>query len=252
MKTYYDLLEVAPGAPADVVKRAFRREIAKYHPDKVQHLGREFQEIAASKAAELTQAYKTLSDAAARAEYDAALAGAAADAPAQHTAAQPPAPPAAGARFASERDGASALMKRAALARFEAALSAEFGEWAQPRVSGFDVAALPAQRFWSLRPPPGVLGRIVETVDGAAVAETWGLALRWKKDGARDLCVFLMGASLASAGELAAAIAEQRRKPGPAGLRLVLLPVNTGDWTAHVPTDAPDAAKSLLSRLRAR
>ena len=64
MTTYYELLEVAPDAPADEIKRAFRREIAKYHPDKVQHLGKEFQDIAASKAAELTQAYKTLSDAA--------------------------------------------------------------------------------------------------------------------------------------------------------------------------------------------
>jgi DnaJ-class molecular chaperone len=55
--TYYDLLQVGPAAPADEIKRAFRREIAKYHPDKVQHLGTEFQEIAATKAAELTQAY---------------------------------------------------------------------------------------------------------------------------------------------------------------------------------------------------
>src|SRR3954471_15919999 len=65
------MLEVAPDASGDEIKRAFRREIAKYHPDKVQHLGKEFQEIAASKAAELTRAYKTLTDPAARAEYDA-------------------------------------------------------------------------------------------------------------------------------------------------------------------------------------
>ena len=74
MKTHYELLEIAADAPADEIKRAFRREIAKYHPDKVQHLGKEFQEIAAVKAAELTQAYTTLTDAALRAEYDARLA----------------------------------------------------------------------------------------------------------------------------------------------------------------------------------
>ena len=34
-------------APADEIKKAFRREIARYHPDKVQHLGQEFQEMAA-------------------------------------------------------------------------------------------------------------------------------------------------------------------------------------------------------------
>lgn len=47
MKTYYELLDVAPQASSDEIKRAFRREIARYHPDKVQHLGPEFQEIAA-------------------------------------------------------------------------------------------------------------------------------------------------------------------------------------------------------------
>src|SRR3990167_244272 len=70
-RSYYELLGVASSAPVEEIKRAFRREIAKYHPDKVQHLGREFQEIAAVKAAELTQAYKTLCDESLRTEYDA-------------------------------------------------------------------------------------------------------------------------------------------------------------------------------------
>ena len=46
-KTHYELLGVAADAPAEEIKHAFRREIAKYHPDKVQHLGQEFQDIAA-------------------------------------------------------------------------------------------------------------------------------------------------------------------------------------------------------------
>jgi DnaJ-class molecular chaperone len=73
LKTYYDLLGLQPSADADEVKRAFRREIARYHPDKVQHLGPEFQEIAASRAAELTEAYRILMDAEARQSYDAML-----------------------------------------------------------------------------------------------------------------------------------------------------------------------------------
>ncbi len=254
MKTYYDLLEVPPGAPADVIKRAFRREIAKYHPDKVQHLGHEFQEIAASKAAALTQAYTTLIDPGARAAYNVSIGISAASAP--HRAAEPGAAPAGGpsrpSQFSTERDGASALMKRAALARFRAALSAEFGPWEQAAVQGFDLAAVPQPAFWSLRPPPRVLARIVEAVDGPAVADTWTLAARTKKVGGRDLCVFLMGPTLAPAGELAIIIAEQRRKPAPGTARLVLVPVNTTDWSAHGPTAAAAPLKALLARLQSR
>jgi DnaJ-domain-containing protein 1 len=49
-----------PNAPADEVKRAFRTQIARHRPDKVQHLGKEFQSMAADRAAELTEAYRIL------------------------------------------------------------------------------------------------------------------------------------------------------------------------------------------------
>ena len=62
MKTHYELLGLEPTADADAIKKAFRREIARYHPDKVIHLGAEFQEMAATRASELTVAYKTLTD----------------------------------------------------------------------------------------------------------------------------------------------------------------------------------------------
>src|SRR5216684_833399 len=91
LKDYYALLEIAPTSSADEVKRAFRSQIARYHPDKVQHLGKEFQAMAADRAAELTEAYRILSDVGRRAEYDRAVeeAGGAA-APA--AVAEPPAP----------------------------------------------------------------------------------------------------------------------------------------------------------------
>ena len=50
-RTYFELLGLPTTATLDEIRRSFRREIAKYHPDKVQHLGEEFQEIAAVKAA---------------------------------------------------------------------------------------------------------------------------------------------------------------------------------------------------------
>ena len=90
VKHYYQLLEIAPTAPADDVKRAFRLQIARYHPDKVQHLGKEFQELAAERAAELTEAYRVLSDEQSRAAYDRALASHDQPAPAPAPAPPPP------------------------------------------------------------------------------------------------------------------------------------------------------------------
>src|SRR5437016_13608081 len=74
LKDYYALLEIASTSSADEVKRAFRSQIARYHPDKVQHLGKEFQSLAADRAAELTEAYRILSDTGRRTEYDRAFA----------------------------------------------------------------------------------------------------------------------------------------------------------------------------------
>ena len=58
-----------------------------------------------------------------------------------------------------------------------------------------------------------------------------------------------MGPAVATAGELGRAIAEERRKPMPKG-KLVMVPVNTRTWSAHIPNDAPPSVKALLSRLQ--
>jgi hypothetical protein len=270
-RSYYDLLGVGPTAPADEVKRAFRREIAKYHPDKVQHLGREFQEIAAVKAAELTQAYKTLSDEALRADYDAELlapadAARAAQRPEPPSPHPPPAatvrpvpspPPAPDpdrpdrrTRFSTERAGATDLLRRAAIARFRHALDAELGRCEETPVRGFEIACTPPKgRFWN-KLAPHVLARVVPHVDAAAVSESWDLASRMKRDEQRDICVFLMGPDVAPLPELARAIAEEWRRPRAAGAKLYLIPVNTRSWAAHIPNDAPPVVKSLVTRLK--
>jgi hypothetical protein len=265
-KPFYTILDVASDASADDIKRAFRREIAKYHPDKVHHLGKEFQEIAATRAAELTRAYKALIDPVTRGEYDAdeqaesaaprppSPSPSAPAAPAVSESAprlgQDPPPPLGGSSvFHQERMGANDLVQRATVMRFRSALTGEFRRWEEFSLAGFQVTCLPTAAFWSLRLPPRVLGRFVPQVDGPALAETWTMASRIPKDSQRDLCViFLMGPAIAPAGELAAAISESRRQP--TATKLLLVPVNTRTWSAHVPTDAPPVVKSLLARLK--
>ena len=276
MKTYYEMLDVASTASMDEIKRAFRREIAKYHPDKVQHLGKEFQEIAAIKAAELTQAYKSLTDETLRAEYDALLesgeptavyhppapapAAPSPEAPQRPSQAPRPAegtpspeperPSGQSSAFSQDRAGASDLVKRATVMRFRQALVNEFGNYEESPVQGFEITCVPKPPFWKFKLPSRVLGRFADQVDAAVLAETWALASRMKPDKQRDLCVFLMAPKVAPARDLATAIAEQKRKPMPAGGKLIMVPVNTVNWAAHIPTDAPDVVKSLLTRLK--
>ena len=103
---------------------------------------------------------------------------------------------------------------------------------------------MPKSKFLSKNKNPRLLGRFISKVDGAAVAETWNDAGKWTTE---DVCVLLLGSSLAPARELATAIQELRkRKAG----NVTLIPVDARDWQAHVPTDAPDVAKNLLTRLR--
>jgi len=59
------VLEVAPGATDEEIRAAYRRLAARYHPDKVQHLGGEFQELAEQRFKEIQAAYDELREKAA-------------------------------------------------------------------------------------------------------------------------------------------------------------------------------------------
>jgi len=162
---------------------------------------------------------------------------------------QEPAPSGGGSSFHQDRVGANDLVQRATVMRFRTALTSEFGSWTDFPLHGFQVTCIPKAAFWTLKLPPRVVGRFVPQVDGPALSETWDLASRIQKDSQRDTClVFLMGPAIAPAGELAAALKEAMRQP--TRTKLVMVPVNTRTWSAHVPNDAPPLVKSLLARLK--
>ena len=56
MRDYYALLGVAPDASADVIKAAYRKKAAQYHPD------RNPSPDAAARFREVQEAYEVLSD----------------------------------------------------------------------------------------------------------------------------------------------------------------------------------------------
>jgi len=267
VQNHYQLLAVDPAASPEDIKRAFRQEIARYHPDKVQHLGREFQEMAATRAAQLTEAYRTLMNPDLRAEYDELIHGNAPLPPppdpqagASHEPARPEAgraaqpaeepapPPDSPPRFSFERATRDEFVRRATISRFRDALTAEIGAFDESQVRGFDVSGVAKSRklFGLGGTRPHLAARFVPRADRMAVRETWAMAAR----AGGDICVFLLGGDMAPARELADTITEQRRRRAPGGGHVVMIPVDVRDWHAVVPTDAPPSCKSILKRLR--
>lgn len=265
---YYQLLEIDAAAPGEEVKRAFRVQIARYHPDKVHHLGKEFQVMAATRAAELTEAYRILSDEGRRAEYDKARAAeGTAAAPSNHP---PPAAPSAGpaesgrphaeppppkgrtpgAQFREERASRDEFVRKAIMDRFRQAFGqVAGGMYDEATARGFDLAWTPKAKLFARSKGPRIVGKFVSSVDAASVAEAWAQAGKWTSPQGEDICIILMGTAVAPPRELADAIAEQRRRPSR-GAKVTLIPVNASIWDAHMPTDAPPMAKEVLTRLR--
>ena len=61
-RTPYEILEVSPNAAPEEIKAAYRKLANQYHPDKVAHLGKEFQELAEQRFKEIQQAYQKLTN----------------------------------------------------------------------------------------------------------------------------------------------------------------------------------------------
>lgn len=56
----YQILGIERGASKDDIKAAYKRLAARYHPDRVQHLGKEFQQLAHKMFVDIQRAYDML------------------------------------------------------------------------------------------------------------------------------------------------------------------------------------------------
>jgi curved DNA-binding protein CbpA len=261
VKSHYDLLNVDRSADTEAIKKAFRHEIARYHPDKVTHLGAEFQDLASMRAAELTTAYKTLTDPGRRTQYDATL-----DRPSAPSSSPPMTPwyaPAAepdlseaaakfrAHQFANERAGRDEIMRRAVLAHVREVMVEVAGECDMTARKGFDLACLAALKpsLFRRSVPPSVLVRLAAVVDAPVATAAWTDAVRLRVE-QRPLVLLLIGHEIAPAAELGRAIETQRRRHPRLHDTMFPVAVDSRDWTARVPANAPQSVKTLIAKLR--
>ena len=270
MKTHYELLGLDGSADADAIKKAFRREIARYHPDKVIHLGAEFQEMAATRAAELTVAYKTLTDPALREEYDASIRAVVAPPPrpaAREENHPPPEsqpepdrdrgtpPPPAGnqARFAAERADRDVILTRAIGSRVLKIVEALHGKCDTPTLRGFDLVIVPQAkpRFLGTA-PPRVLIKVVDIADAPAVTEAFAAASRSRLHaGKSPIVVLLFSRQFAAQQDITRAneanAHQSKSADGPDEVAVVL--VDAADWSCRLPPNCSSAVQKLTDQI---
>ena len=56
----YAILGIPPAASQETIRRAYRKRMGEYHPDKVAHLGEDLQKLAHEKVLEIQKAYRQL------------------------------------------------------------------------------------------------------------------------------------------------------------------------------------------------
>lgn len=60
LEAAYKILEISSEAPDDEVKKAYKKMAVRFHPDKVTHLGDEFQGVAKEKFQKVNEAYEKI------------------------------------------------------------------------------------------------------------------------------------------------------------------------------------------------
>jgi len=273
VKDYYALLAVAPDAAIDEIKRAFRREIARYHPDKVHHLGQEFQALAAERAAELTEAYRVLMDAELRASYDAERGhagngAAAAPPPAEAPQAEPkpeapraarppqaeapPPPPREEPPAPSAPQARDTFVRRMALSRFRDAVDKALDGVTSMPARGFEASYLVKGKrsLFGKAVPERLLTAYVGSITADEITNLGQQALA-ARGSATAITVFALGDRLPPAADISGAVTALRRKI-PAGVTLSVVPVDVRDWTPLMPREATANARAVIAQLNAK
>lgn len=274
MKDYYALLSIEPNATADDIKRAFRREIARYHPDKVHHLGQEFQALAAERAAELTEAYRVLMEAGLRASYDAERGitpsppseppapppqnrdepSSAASQQAGQPSAEPQPPPPAGGPAPPRPDAGArdTFVRRMSLTKFREAIDRSLDGVTSMPARGFEASYLVKGKrsLFGKAVPERIMAAYVGSVTGQAATELGQLGMA-ARGAATSVTIFALGDNLSPPAEIGAAVTALRKKLPP-GVALVIVPLDVRDWTAMMPKDASAAARAVVAQLTAK
>ncbi|MGH9383226.1 MAG: J domain-containing protein [Vicinamibacterales bacterium] len=243
-RTHYELMSIDPSADDAGIKTAFREQIARYHPDKVVHLGQEFQELAAERTAELTAAYTTLIDPALRRQYDESLR---VRQVVRHDSGADP------ARFSAERAGGDGIVQRALIGRVRNAVIDLYGAVDSPRVRGFDLTLVPTTSPPLMRSPfPRVFVKLRDVADAAQVREACAEAARAGLHvPGSPINVLLFGKRLSDEPQILMAcdnVRNQRRAGVPEKTFAVV--IDAADWRALFASSAPPALRRFIDRLR--
>ena len=222
--------------------------------------------MAAGRAAELTEAYRVLSNEAQRAEYDRTLGHG------RSSARRAARPFATGSRRSRRPEpsarasgrGAAVARRVHSRAREPRPVRAQRHRRAHPagararreatttrtQARGFDIALVPKPRLFGGGKRPRLLGRFIEPVDGAAVAEAWPLAVKMDADRSttRSAC-FCWGPAVAPAGSW------RRRSPNSAGRtaprKSQSIPVDVRDVGRAYSGRRPGGVQGSAARLKA-
>jgi hypothetical protein len=250
-RSHYELLSVDPSAGPAAIRAAFRQQIARYHPDKVIHLGVEFQELAERKTAELTSAYNTLIDPARRLQYDASLAAgraSAAGGDARLETDRSPTP-----RFAAERAGGDDIIQRALIGRVRSVFVDLYGPAESPRVRGFDLALVPVASPALMRSPfPRVFVKLTDAIDATLVSGACTEAMRAGLHvPGSPLNVLLFARRLNDESRIVEACEVVRTgRSASVAPKTHVVVIDAADWRALFASIVPPALRRFIDRLR--